>query len=392
MATMTGVASHAYRPALGRGDDLFSRCLAGAAVAGVVFLLVVFLTPTAQQAIESLTPEPVRMARLVTGDEPPPPPAMVAPVPDAAPGTVGPGDTPQAPPGPRGGTGGRGGASGERVADARPTGGNPGPVTGAPAGSAGRQRAAEVAASLSGATAALSQSLAGLSSSLQAVSSSAATPGAPRASRVVAGGRSDAQLASVQSAYAGSAGATDVGGSAVQGSLVSIGTLSSVGAGGGGRGTGSGSGTGPGTGAGGGDGGTGAGWGGGTGDGTGTGGGSGGGTGSGGGGGGGGGGGAGPGVYRSNASLMAVVQKYAAGIQFCYGNELKRHEGLKGKLVVALTIAASGEVLQAAVVQNTLGSAALTACALSQIRDWKFPAIPAGVTTFQVPFVFTPPN
>jgi TonB family protein len=89
---------------------------------------------------------------------------------------------------------------------------------------------------------------------------------------------------------------------------------------------------------------------------------------------------------------MAVVQRYAAGIQFCYGNELKRHEGLKGKLVVALTVAASGEVLDAAVIQNTLGQSGLTACALAQIRDWKFPAIPAGVTTFQVPFVFTPPS
>ena len=65
---------------------------------------------------------------------------------------------------------------------------------------------------------------------------------------------------------------------------------------------------------------------------------------------------------------------------------------MKGKPVVALTVAASGEVTEAVVVQNTLGVPGLTSCALSQIRDWKFPAIPTGVTTFQVPFVFTPPN
>jgi len=177
----------------------------------------------------------------------------------------------------------------------------------------------------------------------------------------------------------------------VQGSLVSIGTLAPVG-GGGGTGTGYGSGSGSGTGNGGGDGGTGSGWGGGTGNGTGWGGGTGGGSGSGGGGGGGGGSGAAPpGVYRSNASLMAVVQKYAAGIQFCYGNELKRHEGLKGKLVVALTVAASGQVTDVTVIQNTLAGTGLAACALSQIRDWKFATIAQGVTTFQVPFVFTPP-
>lgn len=101
---------------------------------------------------------------------------------------------------------------------------------------------------------------------------------------------------------------------------------------------------------------------------------------------------AGPGVYRSNASLMAVIQKYSAGIQFCYGNELKRNEGLKGKLVVALVVDAAGAVVKAEVLQNTLGSQALAACALSQIRDWKFPAIAAGSTAFQVPFVFTPPH
>jgi len=99
-----------------------------------------------------------------------------------------------------------------------------------------------------------------------------------------------------------------------------------------------------------------------------------------------------PGVYRSNASLLAVIQRYSAGIQYCYGNELKRDPTLRGKLVVAITVAASGEVLEATVVQNTVGSDRLASCALSQIREWRFPAIPQGVTAFQAPFVFTPPS
>jgi protein TonB len=106
----------------------------------------------------------------------------------------------------------------------------------------------------------------------------------------------------------------------------------------------------------------------------------------------GGGGGSAPGVYRSNASLLAVIQKYAAGIQYCYGNELKRQEGLSGKLVVAMTVASSGEVLDATVVVDTIHSDALKRCALSQIKSWKFPPIERGVTTFQAPFVFTPPR
>src|SRR5205085_3811243 len=103
-------------------------------------------------------------------------------------------------------------------------------------------------------------------------------------------------------------------------------------------------------------------------------------------------GGSAPGVYRTNASLLAVIRRYAAGIQYCYDSELKRDPTLKGKLVVAITVAASGAVTEARIVQNTMGSSGLTACALGQIRDWRFPAIPTGVTTFQAPFVFTPPN
>jgi TonB family protein len=99
-----------------------------------------------------------------------------------------------------------------------------------------------------------------------------------------------------------------------------------------------------------------------------------------------------PGLYRSNASLLAVIQRYAAGIQYCYENELRRSPKLAGKLVVMITVAASGEVTDVRVVSDGLGSSKLSNCALSQIREWRFPAVPKGTTTFQTPFVFTPPN
>ncbi|MBK8229689.1 MAG: AgmX/PglI C-terminal domain-containing protein [Candidatus Eisenbacteria bacterium] len=103
-------------------------------------------------------------------------------------------------------------------------------------------------------------------------------------------------------------------------------------------------------------------------------------------------GGAVPGVLRSNASLLAVVRRNAAGIQYCYDNELKRQPSLRGKLGVAITVSASGAVSAVEVTENTLGSAALAACVTAQIRSWRFPEIPDGVTQFQVPFVFTPPK
>ena len=87
-----------------------------------------------------------------------------------------------------------------------------------------------------------------------------------------------------------------------------------------------------------------------------------------------------------------MIQKYAAGIQYCYEAELKRDEHLTGKLVVAMTVTAAGNVQEATVVRNTLGSERIASCALSQIRSWKFPPISGGLTTFQAPFVFTPPK
>ena len=95
---------------------------------------------------------------------------------------------------------------------------------------------------------------------------------------------------------------------------------------------------------------------------------------------------------RSDASLLAVVRKYAPGIRFCYENELKKKPGLGGKLVVAITVAAAGNMTEAVIVQDTLGSAALTQCAIAQIVAWRFPAIERGVVTFRAPFVFTPPE
>ena len=96
--------------------------------------------------------------------------------------------------------------------------------------------------------------------------------------------------------------------------------------------------------------------------------------------------------HADGASLLAVVRKYAPGIRFCYENELKKKPGLGGKLVVAITVAAAGNVTEAVIVQDTLGSAALTQCAIAQIVAWRFPAISQGVVTFRAPFVFTPPE
>ena len=213
------------------------------------------------------------------------------------------------------------------------------------AGREGRARAVAATAKLASATAALDGALDGLQSSLRSATGDYQPSKRPRTRRGVAGGRTEGEVDAVAAGFGGSGAAADLKGSVVEGSRVAIGTLAPSTAG---AAKPSGS-SAPRSGS-------------------------------------------GPGVYRSNASLLAVIQRYAAGIQYCYGTELKRDPGLKGKLVVALTVAASGAVTEAKSVQDTVGSPRLADGALAQIREWRVPAIPEGVTTFQTPFVFTPPS
>lgn len=213
------------------------------------------------------------------------------------------------------------------------------------AAQAGRARAQAATAALTRATSSLDKALGDLTSSLGAPTSGQYRPSRSARARNVGSGRSDGQLGAVGDGLAGSRAAADLGGSAVEGTMVSIGSLAPAAVAQDQSGAEGGAGTG-----------------------------------------------SRPGIYRSNAQLLAVIQKYAAGIQYCYEAELKRDEHLTGKLVVAMTITAAGNVQDASVVRNTLGSDRIASCALSQIRSWKFPPISGGLTTFQAPFVFTPPS
>ncbi len=210
---------------------------------------------------------------------------------------------------------------------------------------AGRERARAATSELTRAAASLDRALGDLTSSLGAPAAGDVRASRRARARNVGSGRSDGQLGAVGSGVAGSGATADLGGSAVEGTLVGIGALAAAPVAEGREGA---------------EGGAGA--------------------------------GSRPGVYRSNASLLAVIQKYAAGIQYCYESELKRDESLRGKLVVTMTVTPGGSVQEATVVRNTVGSERLAACALSQIRSWKFPAVTGGLTTFQAPFVFTPPK
>jgi TonB family protein len=399
------------QPLWGRMEPALRNCFVGAGIIGLVLIIVVWVVPIPVLKPLSVTQVPERIARLILEK----PETRIA---KANPGGGGGGggvtessrpgpktQEPEAPP---------------EVATPKPapmprTPGAPParrlelPKVAADRGVEGRARATrDVTQNLASVTGSLDKVLSNISTQIPASKkTSAAAPnhidiaGLPatsstmpsRSRRGIQGGRSSEQLSSVSGVS--SLGSADLSGSAIKSEGVSIGMITDV-AGGGGAGLG-GTGNGTGGGAGGGQGG---GYGTGNSNGVGT--GSGGGVGNGSGGGVGDGTGSGRGSaggasasgngYRSNETLLAVVRRYAAGIQFCYDNELRKKSGLRGKLVVSMVVLANGSVSEATIVEDTLNSPAVRDCALAQIRAWQFPAIPSGVTSFKTPFVFTPPS
>lgn len=412
---MSSTAMQQYQqPLWGRMEPALRNCFAGAGIIGFVLMIIVLVVPI-PVIKPTVTEVPERIARLILqkpetrvakgkpgggggggGVTESSRPGSKQPVPEAPPQVATPKPAPAMPRTP--------GAPPARRVDV--------PQVASNRGVEGRARATqEVTQNLKNVQGSLDKVLSNISTQIPASKKTTASgvptidvaglpatnSGMPsRSRRGVTGGRTSSQLATV-SGVSGLSSA-DLSGSAISGEGVTVGMISDI-AGGGGSGAGLG-GTGDGTGGG---------AGGGQGGGYGTGNGNGVGTGSGGGVGNGSGGGIGDGVgsgrggagasaqapasgYRSNESLLAVVRRYAPGIQFCYDNELRKKPGLRGKLVVAMVVLANGTVSEATIVEDTLNSPAVRACALAQIRGWQFPAIPSGVTSFKTPFVFTPPS
>ncbi|NNF06626.1 MAG: TonB family protein [Candidatus Eisenbacteria bacterium] len=332
------------QPILGTIDPLLQRCLTIATGLALILLLVVLITPLRVQLMDDVEEVPERFAKLIL-EKPVAPPVPAAdvqvPNPTSEPKEKEPEPAPEVkaetpPPKP---------AQLETPRRAKPK-----PID-ADKGQLGREKAkAEVSSALKETTASLEKSLSSLSTSLtQTKTKREVSARKGRGAKPSARGTS--QLAQVADApSAGGGVATGGTGSQLRSDLLSVETVGGTGKGSSasGRAGGRRGGRGKAGGA--------------------------------------------EGSYRTNASLLAVVKRYSAGIEFCYDNELKKSPGLRGKLVVAITVLASGRVSDVKVVSNSLGSGALSQCAVSQIKGWKFPAIPEGTVTFQTPFVFTPPK
>lgn len=93
---------------------------------------------------------------------------------------------------------------------------------------------------------------------------------------------------------------------------------------------------------------------------------------------------------RDNDAISAVVSSHKASIRMSYEKYLKRDPTLAGKVTIRFTIAASGSVAMAIVVENTTGDKDLEDEIIRKIRMWHFETIPDGDVTVTYPFVFAP--
>jgi len=327
---------------IGDIDRRTRRSFAVAGGLGLIVLGMLLFAPAPVEEAPSIEAIPERLARLILEEKPKPatpaPRAQAAPQVAEAPAAALPAPPPRETPKPAAAPGAveRAPRRVERVAQA--------PRVAPDQGIAGRREAEAATQALAGASKALDATLAKLSSALPAGDASAAPPAGAARGRLRRG-RGQEALGGVGS---GVAAAAPAGGGPVllaAGLSVDIGEWS----------------------AGGGEGGTSAAGAGGHAAGTTSG-----------------------GDVRSNASLLAVLQRYAPGIRYCYDNALKRDATLGGKLVLRLTVEANGSVSEAAVLEDGLKSAEVLDCVLAQVKAWNFGAVPAGRVSFRAPFVFTP--
>lgn len=91
---------------------------------------------------------------------------------------------------------------------------------------------------------------------------------------------------------------------------------------------------------------------------------------------------------RSEQSVRAVVNSRYGRITYIYNKYLKRQPNLRGKVAVKFTIAASGFVTNATVIESTIDHPQLERDIVGLFKRLKFDPIPSGSATFVFPLVF----
>ncbi|HIE64483.1 MAG: AgmX/PglI C-terminal domain-containing protein [Nitrospira sp.] len=89
-------------------------------------------------------------------------------------------------------------------------------------------------------------------------------------------------------------------------------------------------------------------------------------------------------------AIARVVEKYKGGLIFLYNRELRSNPILKGTVTVEFSIDEKGKVVEARVVNSSMGYARLEKALARRIKMWKFPELFEGTIIVTCPFVFFP--
>jgi outer membrane biosynthesis protein TonB len=86
--------------------------------------------------------------------------------------------------------------------------------------------------------------------------------------------------------------------------------------------------------------------------------------------------------------ILGVVRSRIRSVQDCYERALKHSPDLRGEIKIGLVLGKDGNVTEAKVSSDSLGSPSVAECILSRMRHWRFPKPESGTVTATVPVRF----
>lgn len=93
---------------------------------------------------------------------------------------------------------------------------------------------------------------------------------------------------------------------------------------------------------------------------------------------------------RAEEDVAVVMDKYKSLLYAIYNRARRSNPGLKGKIVLVITILPSGEVAKVVTKSNELNAPDLEAALLARVRQFNFGATQGGPLTVTVPVEFLP--
>ena len=93
-------------------------------------------------------------------------------------------------------------------------------------------------------------------------------------------------------------------------------------------------------------------------------------------------------------AIRRVVRRHINEVRYCYERALAEDPALSGRLTVSFVISPTGSVSVASAGDGTFPDTSttttMTACVVSAVRRWTFPAPDGGIVTVDYPFVLNP--